>query len=200
MEDIKKYAASLLALVLVVAGAIWLIGGDDEADDASDTTTSEVEETTSSDDQSNDEDSAVAKSTVVDLAVATDDLSTLVTAVTAADLVDTLSGEGPFTVFAPVNKAFNDLPEGVLDELLLDENQSRLKDVLTYHVAAGKVMSTDLSDKQMVEMVNGEMVQVLIDDDGNVTVGGAKVTSVDIEGSNGVVHIIDTVLLPSAER
>lgn len=137
---------------------------------------------------------------IVGLAVATSDLSTLVTAVQAANLVDTLSGEGPFTVLAPTNEAFAALPSGTLDTLLLPENITDLQGVLTYHVIAGDVMSSDLSNGQVVNTVNGGTLTVEITDAGVYFVdangGKAKVVTVDVEASNGVVHIIDAVLLP----
>jgi uncharacterized surface protein with fasciclin (FAS1) repeats len=143
---------------------------------------------------------APAKPDIVGLAVATPDLSTLVAAVKAADLVTTLQGTGPFTVFAPTNAAFAALPAGTLDSLLLPENKSKLAGILTYHVVAGKVMSTDLKDGQVVKTVNGGNLTVGISG-GVVTLtdaGGNKSTikAVDIAAKNGVVHVIDHVVLP----
>ena len=139
-------------------------------------------------------------STIVELAIATPALSTLVTAVTEAELVDTLSGEGPFTVLAPTNDAFANLPDGTLDSLLQPENQADLQGVLTYHVIAGAVLSSQLTDGQVVETVNGGSLTVAITDEGVFFVdangGRAQVTTADVEASNGVVHIIDAVLLP----
>jgi uncharacterized surface protein with fasciclin (FAS1) repeats len=127
-----------------------------------------------------------------------DDLSTLVTAVTAAELAETLSGDGPFTVFAPVNSAFENLDEGLLESLLEEDNQDNLQGVLLYHVIEGKVMSTDLSDGMNANTLNGG---VTITIDGNtVMVNDATVTQADIETSNGVVHLIDTVLLPGPDE
>jgi uncharacterized surface protein with fasciclin (FAS1) repeats len=117
-----------------------------------------------------------------------------VTAVTAAELVETLKGEGPFTVFAPTNAAFEALPEGTLGELLLEENKDQLAAVLTYHVVAGAVLSTDLANGD-VETVNGKSVTISVDD--GVMVNDANVIIADIVTSNGVVHVIDAVLLPS---
>jgi uncharacterized surface protein with fasciclin (FAS1) repeats len=131
---------------------------------------------------------------IVELAVETESLSTLVTAVKAAGLVETLSGEGPFTVFAPTNEAFADLPEGTLATLLKPENKDQLVSVLTYHVVAASVMSTDLSDGQTAETVQGEEVTVDLSD--GAMINGAKVTAADIKASNGVVHVIDKVILP----
>ncbi len=135
-----------------------------------------------------------AQPNIVELAVDTDFLSTLVAAVQAGELVETLSGEGPFTVFAPTNDAFAALPEGTLDELLKPENKDQLVAILTYHVVAGKVMSTDLSDGMTAVTVNGAEITIGTTD--GVTVNGANVTAADIEAANGVVHVIDAVILP----
>ncbi|MEM1324712.1 MAG: fasciclin domain-containing protein [Bacteroidota bacterium] len=132
--------------------------------------------------------------TVVELAVETESLSTLVAAVQAAGLVETLNGGGPFTVFAPTNDAFAALPDGTLDMLLKPENKDKLTAILTYHVVPGKVMSTDLSDGQTAGTVQGDNVVVDLSD--GVKINGATVTAADVEASNGVVHIIDKVILP----
>ncbi len=138
---------------------------------------------------------------IVQLAEATPDLSTLVKAVSAAGLVDTLSGPGPFTVFAPSNEAFEKLPGGLLDSLLKPENKEALTKVLTYHVLAAKVMSKDITEGLRATTVEGKNVSAYIVKGSVYIVGGetrnyAKVTTADVEASNGVVHIIDTVLLP----
>lgn len=132
---------------------------------------------------------------IVDLAVATDDLSTLVTAVKAAGLVETLKGDGPFTVFAPTNAAFEALPDGVLDILLKPENKDQLVAVLTYHVLPTRVMSKDLEDGMSAETVEGSKVNVGINY-GTVKINNATVAMADIMADNGVVHVIDTVILP----
>ena len=129
---------------------------------------------------------------IVDTAVAADDFTTLVAAVEAAGLVETLKGDGPFTVFAPTDEAFAALPEGTLESLL--ENTDALTGILTYHVVPGAVMSGDLSDGMMAETVNGE--SVTIGTEGGVTVDGANVVQADIEATNGVIHVIDAVILP----
>lgn len=131
---------------------------------------------------------------IVALASDTEALSTLVTAVKAADLVKTLSGEGPFTVFAPTNDAFAALPEGTLEMLLKPENKDKLIAVLTYHVVPGTVYSKDLKDGQTVETVQGE--EIVISLKGGAKVNGTSVTMPDIKASNGVVHVIDQVILP----
>ncbi len=132
---------------------------------------------------------------IVELAVETDILSTLVAAVKAGDLVDVLQGEGPFTVFAPTNEAFAALPAGTLENLLKPENKDQLVAILTYHVVSGKVMSTDLTNGMKAETVNGSYIKVGIKD-GNAKINGAKVVAADIKASNGVVHVIDKVILP----
>lgn len=132
---------------------------------------------------------------IVSIAQDTDQLSTLVTAVKAADLVETLNGDGPFTVFAPTNQAFNNLPDGTLDMLLKKENKGQLQSILTYHVVAGKIMSSDLKDGQMVETVQGNKIKISLSD--GAMINGAKVAKADVEAENGVIHIIDAVIMPS---
>jgi uncharacterized surface protein with fasciclin (FAS1) repeats len=137
---------------------------------------------------------------IVDTAVAAK-FNTLVAAVKAADLVDTLKGDGPFTVFAPTDEAFARLPQGTLEELLKPENKDKLKAILTYHVVSGKVMAADvvkLGGKR-VKTVQGSPVPIQVQG-GNVTVGEATVTRTDIQTSNGVIHVIDAVLLPPSPR
>ncbi len=131
---------------------------------------------------------------IVDTAVGAGSFETLVAAVQAAGLVDTLKGEGPFTVFAPTDEAFAALPEGTVENLLKPENIDTLTAILTYHVVPGKVMSTDLSDDMTAATVNG--AEVMIDLDNGVMVQDATVVSADIETSNGVIHVIDKVILP----
>jgi len=132
--------------------------------------------------------------TIVDVASATPDLSTAVAAISAADLVGTLSGEGPFTVFAPTNAAFEALPAGVLDALLLPENKDALAKILTYHVVSGSVMAADITDGD-VATVEGQ--NVTLSTANGVTVNGANVVIADVATDNGVVHVIDAVLIPS---
>lgn len=131
---------------------------------------------------------------IVDTAAGAENFSTLVAAVEAAGLVETLKGEGPFTVFAPTDEAFAALPEGTVDELLLPENVDRLTAILTYHVVPGAVMSGDLTDGMEAETVEGGTV--MIGTEGGVTVNDANVVTADIEASNGVIHAIDAVLMP----
>jgi len=137
--------------------------------------------------------------TIVQIAVATPDLSTLVTALKAGDLVNTLSGNGPFTVFAPTNEAFAALPAGVLANLLKPENKAQLVDILTYHVASGTVKAKDLHDMEMILTLEGAYVTARVSG-GNVFINSAKVVTADVDASNGVVHIIDAVLQPAPSR
>ena len=137
-----------------------------------------------------------SSSTIVETAVATDALSTLVAAVTAADLGETLSGTGPFTVFAPTNDAFGALPAGTVDTLLEPANREKLTSVLTFHVVAGKLLAADLSDGQTLTTVQGQTLTVNVDG-ATVTVNGVPVVQADVEASNGVVHVISGVLLPA---
>lgn len=138
---------------------------------------------------------ALAKD-IVDTASANDQFSTLVAAVKAADLVDTLKGDGPFTVFAPTNEAFAKLPAGTVEMLLKPENKDKLVAVLTYHVLPGKVMSSDLAGKTLsAPTVQGSSVD--IDATDGVNVDNANVIAADIETDNGVIHVIDTVILPN---
>jgi uncharacterized surface protein with fasciclin (FAS1) repeats len=136
---------------------------------------------------------------IVATAIATPELSTLVSAVTAGGLVETLQGDGPFTVFAPTNSAFAALPAGTLDTLLLPENVADLQGILTYHVVPGIVVADDLSDGMTVETVSGETITINVAADGTVSINGvATVVAADVTTANGVVHVIDSVLLPPA--
>ena len=159
-----------------LAAALTLSACSSDSDTASDSMT---EETT--------------VGTIVDVAVAAGNFSTLVAAVTAADLVETLSGEGPFTVFAPTDEAFAALPAGVLDALLLPENKAVLAQILTYHVVSGKVMAADVTDSD-VATVEGQTIKLSTAN--GVTVNGAAVVVADVAASNGVIHAIDAVILP----
>ncbi|OGO80396.1 MAG: beta-Ig-H3/fasciclin [Chromatiales bacterium RIFOXYA1_FULL_46_5] len=136
---------------------------------------------------------ASAKADIVDTAVAAGSFNTLVTAVKAADLVDTLKGTGPFTVFAPNDAAFAKIPAADLQALLKDK--AALGKVLTYHVVAGKVMASDVVKLTSAKTVQGQELKIAVKD-GVVYVDGAKVISTDIETSNGVIHVIDSVVLP----
>ena len=132
---------------------------------------------------------------IVDTAVGAGSFKTLAKALAAADLVDTLKGAGPFTVFAPTDDAFAKLPAETLEDLLKPENKEKLKGILTYHVVAGKVMAKDVVNLTSAKTVNGQEVKITAKDS-KVMVNDATVTKTDIDCSNGVIHVIDTVLMP----
>lgn len=191
--------AGIVALVVAVAiGGVVIANRDTKEDTVSEPKTSVS--TQAADDAKMKADEAAKAKDIVTLAVGTPDLSTLVAAVKAADLVATLQGAGPFTVFAPTNAAFAALPAGTLDSLLLPENKATLASILTYHVVSGKVMSGDLKDGQVITTVQGQNLTVAIAN-GKVTLtdakgGKATVVAADVSASNGVVHVIDAVVLP----
>ena len=135
---------------------------------------------------------------IVGLAVGNENLSTLVAAVKAAGLVETLSGKGPYTVFAPTNEAFDALPAGTVENLLKPENKDQLIAVLTYHVVAGEAYAKDLSNGQKIITVEGKDVKVKINSKG-VMINDGKVIAADVKATNGVVHVIDQVLLPPSK-
>ena len=141
---------------------------------------------------------ATADKDIVDTAVAAGSFKTLVKALQAADLVATLKGAGPFTVFAPTDEAFAKLPAGTLETLLKPENKSKLQRILTAHVVAGKVMAADVVKTSSAKAVSGDMLTIA-SRDGGVTVDGAKVVKTDIAATNGVIHVIDSVILPKDE-
>jgi uncharacterized surface protein with fasciclin (FAS1) repeats len=141
--------------------------------------------------------------TIVEVAQQTDGFSTLVQALQAAGLVETLQGDGPFTVFAPTNDAFAALPDGQLESLLQPENRDQLRAILTYHVVSGKVMASDVTGLDEATTVQGGAIGIEVED-GSVMLGGgqdsgATVVQTDIEASNGVIHVIDAVLLPPSD-
>ena len=166
--------SALIAAALAAALTLSACGSD------SDTATETMTEETS-------------VGTIVDVASADGSFATLVAAVTAADLVETLSGTGPFTVFAPTDEAFAALPEGVLDALLLPENKAVLAQILTYHVVSGMVMAADVKDGD-IATVEGQTIKLSTAE--GVTVNGATVVVADVAASNGVIHAIDAVILP----
>jgi uncharacterized surface protein with fasciclin (FAS1) repeats len=173
----------ILSLAAFVGATVFAVSCDNKPADTTETEVVEevvVEET---------------PTTVVDIAISSPDHTTLVAAVGAAGLVETLSGEGPFTVFAPTNNAFAALPDGTVESLLEPDNKDQLTAILTYHVVAGNVMAGDLSDGQVVTTVQGQELTVSIQD-GVVKINDATVLAADLAGSNGVVHVIDAVLLP----
>jgi uncharacterized surface protein with fasciclin (FAS1) repeats len=142
---------------------------------------------------------AADKKDIVDTAVEAGSFKTLVAAVKAAGLVETLKGEGPFTVFAPTDEAFAKLPKGTVEDLLKPENKDKLVDILTYHVVSGKVMSSAAVKLDKATTVNKKEIKLAVKD-GKLTLNdSAKVATADIEASNGVIHVIDTVILPPAK-
>jgi uncharacterized surface protein with fasciclin (FAS1) repeats len=135
---------------------------------------------------------------IVDTAVAAGSFQTLAKALQAAGLVDTLKGPGPFTVFAPTDEAFAKLPAGTLDDLLKPENKDKLRAILTYHVVAGEVPSARVVTLSSAKTVNGQEVKITTSGD-KVMINNARVVKADIPASNGVIHVIDTVILPDAQ-
>ena len=193
MENNSKTTGMIVAIItvlLISRGIFWAMSSNDDT---------AKKESTSQTQAASESEKAVGD--IVAVASETESLSTLVTAVKAASLVETLQGEGPFTVFAPTNDAFAALPAGTLDSLLKPENVEQLKSILTYHVVSGKVMAADLSDGQEITTVQGAKLVVSISE-GKVYLTDAKsnkvmVEKADVNTSNGVVHVIGGVLLPS---
>ena len=167
----------LLLTSLALSGALLLSACGSNGEESMEETTNEE----------------VTTGNIVDVATGAGNFTTLVAAVVAADLAETLSGEGPFTVFAPTDEAFAALPPGVLDALLLPENKALLAQILTYHVLSGMVMAADVTDGD-VATVEGQSVS--LSTASGVTVNGANVISADVMASNGVIHAIDAVILP----
>lgn len=182
---------TLAAVVAATALTLAACGGSTD-ENATETAAATSEETAAE----MEEEAAVEETgagTIVEVASGTEGFGTLVAAVDAAGLVDTLNGEGPFTVFAPTDEAFAALPPGLLDALLLPENKETLAKILTYHVVPGTVMAADVTDGD-VATVEGQTVTLSTAD--GVTVNGAKVIQADVVASNGVIHVIDAVILP----
>jgi uncharacterized surface protein with fasciclin (FAS1) repeats len=138
---------------------------------------------------------SMGKADIVDTARAAGTFNTLVAAVQAADLTETLKGQGPFTVFAPTDEAFAKLPEGTVEDLLKPENKAKLQAILTYHVVPGKVMSRDAVKMTSAKTVNGQSFRISKSGDG-LMINDANVTKADIKASNGIIHVIDRVILP----
>jgi uncharacterized surface protein with fasciclin (FAS1) repeats len=135
------------------------------------------------------------KGDIIETAIASGKFETLVTAIKAADLVETLQGKGPFTVFAPTDEAFAKLPEAVLNDLLKPENKNKLQGILTYHVVPGNVMAADVVKMNEATTVNGQVIQIQASE-GGVMIDNASVVKTDIVCTNGVIHVIDAVILP----
>jgi uncharacterized surface protein with fasciclin (FAS1) repeats len=136
---------------------------------------------------------------IVDTAIAAGSFKTLARALQAADLVTTLKGNGPFTVFAPTDDAFAKLPAATLEDLLKPENKAKLRQILTYHVVPGRVSASEVSKLKSVKAVSGDTIDITARG-GDVTVGAARVVKADIGASNGIIHVIDTVILPGGNR
>lgn len=188
----KKMRRTTLAAVVAVTALTLAACGDSSDDTATETAETTSEEMAAEETEADMEEEA-GVGTIVDVASSTEGFSTLVAAVGAADLVDTLNSEGPFTVFAPTDDAFAALPPGVLDALLLPENKETLTKILTYHVVPGAVMAADVTDGD-VATVEGQTVTLSTAD--GVTINGATVIQADVVADNGVIHVIDAVILP----
>jgi uncharacterized surface protein with fasciclin (FAS1) repeats len=202
--------AIIVVIVVLILGGILFLGGDDQGTMTIEPATETMEATqadpTNEDttmdetmDNSMETETPTEQPDIVETAIATPELSTLVTAVSEAELVTTLQGEGPFTVFAPTNDAFAALPAGTLDTLLLPDNQADLQGILTYHVVPGEILASDLTDGMTVQAVSGEVLTFSVDETGVSINGSATVALADIMTDNGVVHVIDSVLLPPTE-
>lgn len=190
----------VMLLVLIAASMFVVACGDDDSksdDSKADKAMTETEETTTDEAMSDDGEMAMGDKTIAALASENPDLSTLVELATAAGLVETLSGEDQFTVFAPTNEAFAKLPAATIADLKKPANKEKLVGILTYHAVPGMAMSSDLTDGQELTTANGATLKVSIDGD-TVKIGDATVVTPDVKASNGVVHVIDTVLMPPA--
>jgi len=187
---VRRVSILLMAAVLIVTVPFLAAacGGEEEPAPA---------ETTEAAETPMEEETAEMKD-IIDTAVEAGDFTTLLTALTEAGLYYGLKGEGPHTVFAPTDAAFEKLPDGTL-EALLEDPTGQLTDILFYHVVPGKVMSSDLSDGTVATSLEGAELTIAIGEDGTVMVNDAIVTTADIETSNGVIHVIDTVLIPPQE-
>ncbi|XZE56184.1 fasciclin domain-containing protein [Planctomycetaceae bacterium SH139] len=177
----------------VLLASVFVVGCSGETETTGDVTTSGTSDTEVTSIDSPDE-----MADIVDTAAGAGDFGTLVAAVKAAGLVETLKGDGPFTVFAPTDAAFEDLPEGTVADLLKPENKDKLVAILTYHVVPGKVMAADVVKLDSATTVQGKDVAVTVEGE-TVMINGAKVVAADIECSNGVVHAIDAVIMPPSE-
>jgi uncharacterized surface protein with fasciclin (FAS1) repeats len=140
-----------------------------------------------------------ANKDIVDTAVAAGSFKTLAKALQAADLVETLKGKGPYTVFAPTDEAFGKLPEETLNDLLKPENKQKLQRILTYHVVPGRVASADVVKLRSAKAVSGDTIDIKANG-GSVMVDGARVVKTDVQASNGVIHVIDSVILPDESK
>ncbi|MFM8302804.1 MAG: fasciclin domain-containing protein [Actinomycetota bacterium] len=188
MAQPRRFVRSVVALA--VAGAVGVAGVGVAGAQSTSTSGAGMGSGTAST-------AAASNQTIVDIASSNPDFSTLVSALSAAGLVSTLSGDGPFTVFAPTNEAFAKIPKAQLDAILA--NKATLTDILTYHVVPGDVRAADLKKKQKVATVEGSKVLIKKSKKG-ATIDKAKIVQTDIVGKNGVIHVIDTVILPPSAR
>ena len=172
-------------IIAIAAASVLLLSACGSDGSTSDTTVAATDET----------EMTTEVGTIVEVAQGNADVSTLVAAITAAGLGDALSGEGPFTVFAPTNAAFEALPEGLLEKLLLPENKEVLTKILTYHVVASKVMAADVAAGDVTTLEGSAFA---ITTEGGVKVNASNVTATDVAASNGVIHVIDAVLVPAS--
>lgn len=182
-DSMSRFIYPLLAVFLIFAVAACESEPDVDEDDMEDM----AEETM--------EDDAMMGNSIVDVAMADDRFSTLVTALQTAGLVETLKGTGPFTVFAPTNDAFAKLPAGTLEDLMKPENREKLSSILLYHVSSGSKMAEDVMGMAMIPTAQGSDLDVT-ESDGATMVGGANIVQTNVQADNGVIHAIDTVLMP----
>ena len=192
MTQLRTHLGWIAAAILVGCGGASS-GEEAESMTTGETTGTEVSVTN----EAYTEEPPTAGSDILSTAAAAGTFQTLVAAVEAAGLTETLSGPGPFTVFAPTDDAFAALPEGAVENLLLPENREQLSAVLTYHVASGSVMSADVAGMGSVPTLQGG--QLTVDTSQGVKINGANVTQADIQASNGVIHVIDAVLMPPTQ-
>jgi uncharacterized surface protein with fasciclin (FAS1) repeats len=188
----KKSTRTLMATVAAFSLLAAACGDDESTESTEAPAASEAPaEGDTSDDEPMD-----APGTIVEVASEAGSFTTLLAAATAADLAETLSGEGPFTVFAPTDEAFAAVPADVLEKLLLPENVEVLKSILLYHVVSGATVTSDMVAAGEVEMANGDSATIATE--GGVTIDGANVVTVDVMASNGVIHVIDAVIIPAS--
>jgi uncharacterized surface protein with fasciclin (FAS1) repeats len=185
--------AIAVILIIAIAGGIFLFSNRENENTNNTDNTEQTSHNNKED--ANDNQTTSETRTIVEVAVDAPYTSTLVQAVQAGELVDKLNGNGPFTVFAPTNDAFAALPEGTLDNLLLPENKDGLVSKLTFHVVPGVFRAGDLRDGMVLDTVNGETLLVSVEN-GVVKVNGINVSAADVDASNGVIHLIDGVLIP----
>jgi uncharacterized surface protein with fasciclin (FAS1) repeats len=173
-------------IALLAAGSLVLAACGDDPDSSADTTAPAAETTAP----------AAEEGDIVAVATAAGTFNTLAAALGAAGLVETLQGDGPFTVFAPTDEAFAALPAGLVDALLLPENVEILKDILLFHVISGSEVTSDMVAAGDVEMASGDMATIAVDGS-TITIAGSTITAVDVQASNGVIHVIDAVMVPA---